>query len=114
MFSRTDQIDGFHLKVSRTEKELFEEFQKTEEPDVAGQMHQYLVQAKGQPGGIKIDNRELWSKIEKKIDSWLADACAERRLKMDYVSRAREAIMHRLRSLFATTIRDELGGRRAS
>ena len=69
---------------------------------------------RGQPGGIKIDNRELWSKFEKKIDSWLADACAERRLKMDHVSRAREAIMHRLRSLFATTIRDELGGRRAS
>ena len=42
---------------------------------------------RGQPGGIKIDNRELWSKIEKKIDSWLAEACAERRLKMDHVSK---------------------------
>src|SRR2546430_4013425 len=58
MFSRIDSIDGFHLKVSRIEKELFEEFLKTEEPDIPNQMHEYFVQAKGQPVGIQIDNRE--------------------------------------------------------
>jgi hypothetical protein len=56
---------------------------------------------RGQPGGIKIDNRELWSKIEKKIDLWLAEACAERRLKMDHVSKkmqeARRRALHQRR-----------------
>jgi hypothetical protein len=31
MLSRTERIDEFHLKVTRTEKELYEEFLKTEE-----------------------------------------------------------------------------------
>src|ERR1700745_618259 len=31
MLSRTESIDGFHLKVSRTERGLYEEFLKTEE-----------------------------------------------------------------------------------
>jgi len=58
--------------------------------------------------------RELSSKIEKQIDAWIADVRTDRRLQMDHVSRAREAIMHRLSSLFATTIREQLGVRRAS
>ena len=31
MLSRTERIDGFYLKLSRTEKELYEEFLKSEE-----------------------------------------------------------------------------------
>ena len=31
MLSRAERIDGFHLRLSRTEKELYEEFLKTEE-----------------------------------------------------------------------------------
>jgi hypothetical protein len=34
MLSRTEHIDDFHLKVSRTEKELYEEFLETEEPEI--------------------------------------------------------------------------------
>ena len=30
MLSRTETIDRFHVKLSRTEKELYEEFLKTE------------------------------------------------------------------------------------
>jgi hypothetical protein len=32
MLSRTERIDDFHLNVSRTEKQLYEEFLETEEP----------------------------------------------------------------------------------
>lgn len=52
--------------------------------------------------------------LEKQNQAWLADVCADRRLKMDHVRRSHEAIMDRLRSVFAQTIRDELGGRHTS
>ena len=45
MFSRTENIDGFHLKLSHSEKELFDEFLKTEQPDISNPMRQYFVQA---------------------------------------------------------------------
>jgi hypothetical protein len=38
MLSRTESIDGFHLKLSRTEKELYEEFLKTEEAEILAEM----------------------------------------------------------------------------
>ena len=31
MLSRTESIDGFHFKVSRTERKIYEEFLRTEE-----------------------------------------------------------------------------------
>jgi hypothetical protein len=65
MLSRTERIDGFHLRLSRTEKELYEEFLKTEEAALVLEMQQYFAQAKGHVGGIRFDNASLWSKIEK-------------------------------------------------
>lgn len=66
MLSRTEHIDDFHLKVSRAEKELYEEFLETEEPEIVQEMKQYFAQAKQHSeGGIRFDNAGLWSKIEK-------------------------------------------------
>jgi len=41
MLSRTERIDDFHLKVSRTEKELYEEFLETEEPEIVQEMKRF-------------------------------------------------------------------------
>src|SRR5260221_11883633 len=70
MLSRTKRIDEFHLKLSRTEKELYEEFLKTEEAALEREMQQYFPQAKGHGGGIRFDNASLWSKIENRVDVW--------------------------------------------
>ena len=56
MLSRTESIDGFHLKVSRTERGLYEEFRKTEEAEILAEMQQYFAQAKQQSGGIRFIN----------------------------------------------------------
>jgi hypothetical protein len=64
MLSRTERIDEFHIKVTRTEKELYEEFLKTEEAALVLEMQQYFAQAKSHAGGIRFDNNSLWSKIE--------------------------------------------------
>jgi hypothetical protein len=56
MLSRTERIDEFHLKVTRTEKELYEEFLKTEEATLVLEMQQYFAQAKGHASGIGFDN----------------------------------------------------------
>src|SRR6266446_1247797 len=53
MLSRTERIDDFHLKVSRTEKELYEEFLKAEEVEIVLEMQQYFAQAKRHAGGIR-------------------------------------------------------------
>src|SRR5258708_33567734 len=42
MLSRTKRIDGFHLKLSRTEKELYEEFLKNEEAALVLEMQQHF------------------------------------------------------------------------
>jgi hypothetical protein len=47
MLSCTERIDEFHLKLSHTEKELYEEFLKTEEAALVLEMQQYFAQAKG-------------------------------------------------------------------
>ncbi len=78
MLSRTERIDGFHLRLSRTEKELYEEFLKTEEAELVQEMQQYFVQAKGRAGGIRLDNSSLWSKIENRVGVWFAEVCADR------------------------------------
>ena len=76
MLSRTERIEEFHLKVTRTEKELYEEFLKTEAPEILVQMQQYFAQAKQQQGAIRFDNKSLWSRIENRVDVWFADVCA--------------------------------------
>ena len=61
MLSRTERIDEFYLRLSRTEKEVYEEFLKTEEAALVQEMQQYFTQAKAHAGGIRFDNN-LWSK----------------------------------------------------
>src|SRR5258708_19526390 len=75
MLSRTERIDGFHLRLSRTEKELYEEFLKTEEAELVQEMQQYFVQAKGSAGGIQLANCIFWWKIEIQVGFWFAVVC---------------------------------------
>jgi hypothetical protein len=60
MLSRTEKIDEFHLRVSRTEKELYEEFLNNEEAKIATEMREYFLQAKQKPGVIAFDRLSLW------------------------------------------------------
>jgi hypothetical protein len=50
MLSRTQKIGEFPLRVSRTEKELYEEFLASEEAEIAREKREYLLQAKQKPG----------------------------------------------------------------
>ena len=109
MLSRTEHIDEFQLKLTRTEKELYEEFLRTEEAALIQEMQQYFVQAKEHAGGIRFDNSSLWSKIENRVDAWFADVCADRNLDENLVPRSKEAILQRVRRLLAKTIRESLG-----
>jgi hypothetical protein len=109
MLSRTERIDGFHLRLSRTEKELYEEFLKTEEAALVLEMQQYFAQAKGHVGGIRFDNASLWSKIENRVGVWFAEVRADRNQNEILIRRSKEAILHRMRNLLATTIRESLG-----
>jgi hypothetical protein len=85
MLSRTESIDGFHLKLSRTEKELYEEFLKTEEAEILAEMQQYFAEAKQKAGGIRFDDQSLWSRIKSTVDAWIANA----RLVREVSSRAK-------------------------
>jgi hypothetical protein len=109
MLSRTERIDEFHLKVTRAEKELYEEFLKTEEAALVLEMHQYFGQAKGHAGGIRFDNSSLWSKIENRVGVWFEQICANRNQNENLIRRSKEAILHRMRILLAKTIRESLG-----
>jgi hypothetical protein len=109
MLSGTERIDDFHLKVSQTERELYEEFLKTEEAKIVLEMQQYFAKAKPQPGRIRFDNTGLWSKIENRVDVWFADVCADRNQNEKLIHRSKEAILHRVRHLLAKTIRESLG-----
>jgi hypothetical protein len=51
MLSRTESIEGFHLKLTRTEKELYEEFLKAEEAEILAETQQYFAEAKQKAGG---------------------------------------------------------------
>jgi hypothetical protein len=111
MLSRAERIDDFPLKLSRTEKELYEEFLKTEEAALVLEMHQYFGQAKGHAGGIRFDNSSLWSKIENGVGVWFEEICADRNQNQNLVRRSKEAILHRMRNQLATTIRESLARR---
>jgi hypothetical protein len=97
MLSRTESIDGFHLKLSRTEKEMYEEFLKTEETEILAEMQQYFAEAKQKAGGIRFDDQSLWSRIKSTVDAWIANACADKHVNRELVRRAKEAILHRVR-----------------
>ncbi len=109
MLSRTERIDQFPLKLSRTEKELYEEFLKTEEAALVLEMQQYFVQAKGHAGGIRFENDSLWSKIENRVNVWFAEVCADRNQNENLIRRSKEAILHRMKNLLAKTIRESRG-----
>jgi hypothetical protein len=109
MPSDTERIDESHLKLSRTEKELYEEFLKTEEAALVLEMQKYFAQAKGHTGGIRFDNAGLWSKIENRVSVWFAEVCADRNKNENLIRRSKEAILHRMKNLLAKTIRESLG-----
>ena len=109
MLSRTERIDEFHLKLTRTEKELYEEFLKTEEAALVLEMQQYFAEAKGHAGGIRFDNSSLWSKIENGVGVWFEEICADRNQSENLLRRSKEAILHRMKNLLAKTIRESLG-----
>jgi hypothetical protein len=109
MLSRKERIDEFHLKLSRTEKEIYEEFLKTEEAELVLEMQQYFAEAKGHAGGIRFDNASLWSKIENRVRLWFAEISADRNQNENLIRRSKEAILHRMKNLLAKTIRESLG-----
>ena len=109
MLSRTEKIGEFHLRVSRTERDLYEEFCKTEEAEIVKKMREYFTQAKQKSGVINFDRLGLWSNIQDRIDLWTTEACSWKHLNPNQVPRAREAILHRLKDLLAKTIRETLG-----
>ena len=76
MLSRTESIDGFHLKLSRTEKELYEEFLKNEEAEILAEMQQCFVEAKQRAGGIRFDDQS-----QSTVDAWMANACADKHVR---------------------------------
>ena len=69
MLSRTESIDGFHLKLSRTEKELYEEFLKTEEAEILAEMQRHFAEAKQKAGVIRFDDQSFWSRINSTVDA---------------------------------------------
>jgi hypothetical protein len=107
MLSRTERIDEFHLKLSRTEKELYEEFLKTEEAALVLEMQQYFAQAKGHAGGIRFDSTSLWSKIENRVDVWFAEVCTDRNQNENLLRRSKEAILHRMKNLLAPVMTEK-------
>jgi hypothetical protein len=109
MLSRTERIDGFNFRLSRTEKELYEEFLKTEEAALVLEMQQYFTQAKGDASGIRFDSTSPWSKIENRVSVWFAEVCADRNQNENLIRRSKEAILHRMKNLLAKTIRESLG-----
>jgi hypothetical protein len=74
LLSRTEKISGFHLKVSRHERELYEEFCNSAEAELLREMRDYFIEAKQKPGVINFDRLGVWSKIQKRIDLWLREA----------------------------------------
>src|ERR1700757_4900917 len=109
MLSRTEKISGFHLRVSRHERELYEEFCNSEEADILREIRDYFIEAKQKSDVINFDRLGMWSKIEKRIDLWLAEAFGLGNFKPTPISRAREAIWHRVKDQLAKTIRETLG-----
>src|SRR5215469_16541826 len=109
MLSRTEKISGFHLKVSRQERQLYEEFCNSTEAEILREMRDYFTEAKQKAGVINFDRLGTWSKIQNRIDHWFGEACVWRHLNPNQVPRAREAIWHRVKDQLAKTIRETLG-----
>jgi hypothetical protein len=106
MLSRTEKISGFHLRVSRQERELYEEFFNSEEAEIVREMRDYFIEAKQKSGVMCFDRLGLWSSIQDRIDLWIREACSWKHLNPNQIPSAREAILHRLRDRLAETIRE--------
>jgi hypothetical protein len=105
--SDTESIGGFDLKGSRTESELYEHFLRSHEAALVREMQEYFVPAKQEPR--RFDSMHKWSKIETKVDLWIASICADGQWRRDRSRRAREAILERLRDQWARIIKESLG-----
>ena len=110
MVSRTERIDGFYRKVSRTEKEFYELFRKTEEAAVLAQMRACFAEAKQAPEGIRFDHQDLCSRLETMVQAWISQTCGDKHLDREWVARGEEAILHLVRMLMAQTLREALSG----
>jgi len=109
MLSRKSASTNFSSSSPATEKEMYEEFLKTEEAALVLEIQQFFVQAKEHAGGIRFDNASLWSRIEKRVDVWFAEVCADMNQNEHMIPRSKEAILHRMRIQLAKTIRESLG-----
>src|ERR1700687_550530 len=56
-------LTDFTFKLSRTEKELYEEFLKTEEAEILAETQRHFAQAKQKAGVVRFDDQSLWSRI---------------------------------------------------
>lgn len=112
MLPRPERIEGFYRKVSRTEKEFYDLFRKSEEAEVLAQLRSYFAQAKQAPDGIRFDHRDLYSRLESTVQAWIDQTCIDKHLNREWVTRAEEAILHRVRTLMAQTLREALSTRR--
>ena len=110
MLSRTEKISGFHLKVSRHERALYEDFCNSEEAEILREMRDYFTEATQKSGVINFDRLGMWPKVQDGIDHWLREACIWKHLNPNQVPRAREAIWHRVKDHLAKTISETLGG----
>jgi hypothetical protein len=111
MLPHTERIDGFARKVTRTEKAFYERFRHTEEAAVVAQMRDHFAQAKQTGGALRLDHPVLHARLEAAVTDWIVQACADQHLNREWIARAEEAILHRVRMLLAQTLRDALGTR---
>lgn len=105
--SDTESIGRFYLKGAGTERELYEHFLRNEEAALVREMREYFVPAKEEPR--RLDRMRRWSKIETKVDLWIATICADGQWRKGRSRRAREAILERLRDQWARIIKESLG-----
>src|SRR5260370_38280663 len=96
MLSRTEKIGEFHLRVSRTERDLYEEFCNTEEAEIVKEMREYFTQAEQKSGVINFDRLGLWLKIQNRIYLWFGEGVGWENLNRNQVTPTTEAIRHPL------------------
>src|SRR5258708_34505096 len=97
MLSRSEKISGFHVKVSRQERELYEEFCNSAEAELLREGRDYFIAAKQKAGGINFDRLGMWSKVQNRIDLWFGEACIWRNLNPNQLLRALEATWQRVK-----------------
>jgi hypothetical protein len=78
---------------------------------VVARMRSHFAQAKQTGGGIRLDHPVLNANMEKIVMAWIAQACADQHLGREWITRAEEAIRHRVRTLLAQTLAEALNTR---